>query len=83
MPDTIPGIGIQVNIKKQVISANGKCYKENKPEECIEWVVVERWGDEWSRGNMCGDVGRLRRCGGVAPEALLSPPELFCSGNRE
>ena len=46
-------------------------------------TCVEMWGDEWRRGNMCGDVGRLRRCGGVAPEALLSPPELFCSGNRE
>ena len=56
MPDTIPGIGIQVNIKKQIISANGKCYKENKPEECIEWVVVERWGDELLLTGLLGKV---------------------------
>ena len=56
MPGTIPGIGIQVNIKKQVISANGKCYKENKPEECIEWVVVERWGDEPLLTGLLGKV---------------------------
>lgn len=57
MPGTIPGIGIQVNkYKKQVISANGKCYKENKPEQCIEWVVVERWGDELLLIGLLGKV---------------------------
>ena len=50
-------------------------------------ICVEMWGDMRRCG---GDVGTcvemwgdMRRCGGVAPEALLSPPELFCSGNRE
>ena len=57
MPGTIPGIRIQVNkYKKQVISANGKYYKENKPEEYIEWVVVERWGDELLLTGLLGKV---------------------------
>lgn len=46
MPGTIPGVGIQVKYKNQmIISDNDKCYKENKPEQCIEWVVVQRLGD--------------------------------------
>lgn len=57
MPSTIPGIGIQVNkYKKQVISANGKCYKENKSEQCIEWVVVQRWGDQLLLIGLLGKV---------------------------
>lgn len=40
----------------------------------------ESWGDVGTCVEMCGD---MRRCGGVTPETLLSPPELFCSRNTE
>ena len=49
--------------------------------KCVEMCGdMRRCGDMWRRVEMWGD---MRRRGGVAPEASLSPLELFCSRNRE